>query len=48
MIKSLDIIWIIMKGYIYIRTNEWYELKEVYKIGITTSIKDRNILLARL
>jgi hypothetical protein len=37
-----------MKGYIYIRTNEWCELKEVYKIGITTSIKDRNILLARL
>jgi hypothetical protein len=31
-----------MKGYIYIRTNEWCELKEVYKIGITTSIKDRN------
>jgi predicted helicase len=31
-----------MKGYIYIRTNEWYELKEVYKVGITTSIKDRN------
>jgi predicted helicase len=31
-----------MKGYIYIRTNEWCELKEVYKVGITTSIKDRN------
>jgi hypothetical protein len=28
-----------MKGYIYIRTNEWYELKDVYKVGITTSIK---------
>ena len=31
-----------MKGFIYIRTNEWCELKEVYKVGITTSIKDRN------
>jgi len=30
------------KGYIYIRTNEWYDLKNIYKIGITTSIKDRN------
>ena len=30
------------KGYIYIRTNEWYDLKNLYKIGITTSIKDRN------
>ena len=31
-----------MKGYIYIRTNEWCELKNVYKVGITKSIKDRN------
>lgn len=31
-----------MKGYIYFRTNEWCELKEVYKVGITSSIKDRN------
>jgi hypothetical protein len=31
-----------MKGYIYIRTNEWCEIKNVYKVGITHSIKDRN------
>ena len=31
-----------MKGYIYIRTNEWCEMKNVYKVGITKSIKDRN------
>jgi len=31
-----------MKGYIYIRTNEWCEMKNVYKVGITNSIKDRN------
>ena len=31
-----------MKGFIYIRTNEWCELKNVYKVGITKSIKDRN------
>ena len=31
-----------MKGYIYIRTNEWCELKKLYKVGITKSIKDRN------
>ena len=31
-----------MKGYIYIRNNEWCELKKVYKVGITKSIKDRN------
>jgi superfamily II DNA or RNA helicase len=31
-----------MKGYIYIRTNEWCELKNIYKVGITKSIKDRN------
>jgi len=30
------------KGYIYIRTNDWFELKNVYKMGITKSIKDRN------
>ena len=30
------------KGYLYIRTNEWCDLKEVYKVGITKSIKDRN------
>ncbi len=31
-----------MKGYIYIRTNELCELNNVYKVGITNSIKDRN------
>jgi len=31
-----------MKGYIYIRSNEWCELKNIYKVGITKSIKDRN------
>ena len=31
-----------MKGYIYIRTNEWCQMKNVYKVGITKSIKDRN------
>jgi len=30
------------KGYIYIRDNEWYKIKNVLKLGITTSIKDRN------
>lgn len=30
------------KSYLYIRTNEWCELKEVYKVGITKSIRDRN------
>jgi hypothetical protein len=29
-------------SYIYIRDNEWYKQHNVYKIGITTSIKDRN------
>jgi superfamily II DNA or RNA helicase len=29
-------------GYIYIRDNYWYKYSEVYKVGITTSIKDRN------
>ena len=31
-----------MKGYIYIRNNEWCQMKKVYKVGITKSIKDRN------
>lgn len=31
-----------MKGYIYIRSNEWCQMKNVYKVGITKSIKDRN------
>lgn len=31
-----------MKGYIYIRTNEWCQMKNVYKVGITKSIIDRN------
>ena len=31
-----------MKGYIYIRTNEWCQMKNVYKVVITKSIKDRN------
>ena len=30
------------KGYIYIRDNEWYVSSNVYKVGMTTSIKDRN------
>ena len=30
------------KGYIYIRDNEWYKEDNIYKVGITTSIKDRN------
>ena len=30
------------KGYIYIRDNEWCKIKNVLKLGITTSIKDRN------
>jgi len=29
-------------SYIYIRDNEWYKQNNVYKVGITTSIKDRN------
>jgi superfamily II DNA or RNA helicase len=29
-------------GYIYIRDNEWYKQLNVYKVGITISIKDRN------
>jgi superfamily II DNA or RNA helicase len=29
-------------GYIYIRDNYWYNYSNVYKVGITTSIKDRN------
>jgi len=29
-------------GYIYIRDNEWYMQNDVYKVGITTSIKDRS------
>jgi len=28
-------------GYIYIRDNEWYKQCNVFKVGITTSIKDR-------
>jgi len=32
----------IEKGYIYIRDNEWYKIRNVLKLGITTSIKDRN------
>jgi len=33
---------IIDKSYIYIRDNEWYKQSNVYKVGITTSIKDRS------
>ena len=29
-------------SYIYIRDNEWYSQLDIYKVGITTSIKDRN------
>jgi superfamily II DNA or RNA helicase len=32
---------IIDKAYIYIRDNEWFKQSNVYKVGITTSIKDR-------
>ena len=28
-------------GYIYIRDNEWFKQSNVYKVGITSSIKDR-------
>jgi len=28
--------------FIYIRTNEWFKQNNVYKVGITTSIKDRS------
>lgn len=31
-----------MSGYIYIRDNEWFKLRNVYKLGITHSIKDRS------
>ena len=31
-----------LKGYIYIRDNEWYKLSNVYKIGITNSIEIEN------
>ena len=31
-----------MPSYIYIRDNKWFESENVYKVGITTSIKDRN------
>jgi superfamily II DNA or RNA helicase len=30
------------KSYIYIRDNHWYKYSDVYKVGITTSVKDRN------
>lgn len=30
------------KGYIYFRDNDWFKSNNVYKVGITTSIKDRN------
>jgi hypothetical protein len=33
---------IIDKSYIYIRDNDWYKKLKVYKVGITTSIKDRS------
>jgi predicted helicase len=29
-------------SYIYIRDNEWYKQHNIYKVGITTSIKDRD------
>jgi len=32
---------IIDKSYIYIRDNDWFKQSNVYKVGITTSIKDR-------
>ena len=28
-------------GYIYVRDNKWYESENVFKIGISSSIKDR-------
>jgi superfamily II DNA or RNA helicase len=30
------------KSYIYIRDNIWYNSENIFKVGITTSIKDRN------
>ena len=30
------------KSYIYIRDNDWFRQNNVYKVGITTSITDRN------
>ena len=33
---------IVNKSYIYIRDNDWFRQSNVYKVGITTSIKDRN------
>jgi superfamily II DNA or RNA helicase len=30
------------KSYIYIRDNIWYSSENIFKVGITTSIKDRN------
>ena len=30
------------KGYIYYRDNSWFKSNDVYKVGITSSIKDRN------
>ena len=32
---------IIDKSYIYIRDNDWFKMSNVYKVGITNSIKDR-------
>ncbi len=29
-------------NYLYIRDNEWYKADNIYKVGITSSIKDRN------
>ena len=31
-----------MSCYFYIRDNKWFKFENVYKVGITTSIKDRN------
>ena len=36
------VIFFITMSYLYIRDNEWYKQHNVYKVGITTSIKDRD------
>jgi hypothetical protein len=31
-----------MKGYIYLRDNDWFRMEKIIKMGITSSIKDRS------
>ena len=35
-----------MNGYIYIRDNEYYKTQNIYKLGITSSIKERDLTYA--